>query len=363
MKILIYGAGNMGKSVLELIENDYDINCDIVGFIDKNKCGQYCGYPIYKLKDVEGFKGRIIIALSDFKITRDVCRELKAKGYTDIFWFQYKKTVLKHEDFFIEQCSDCKDWRNSMLFQVEMHIMDSCNLNCRGCAHFSPIFPSNLPDLHSRLSDVKRLKEKLSHIVKFFILGGEPFLNPEIDDYIRGIRKILPNTQLYIVTNGLLIERLSEETLQCIKDYQVWISVSEYQPIHERIDNICSVLNKYKILYEIREASQKENFNLPLSLSEHSKYPQTCISNGCVTIWNGKIARCPQLMYISHFNKYFNTSLPEEGVMELKNCVSGEDLLHILKEEVPLCRHCIRNEIGWDICGKKAKLEDFAVFD
>lgn len=48
-----------------------------------------------------------------------------------------------------------------------------------------------------------------------------------------------------------------------------------------------------------------------------------CISNGCVTIWDGKIARCLQLMYILYFNNYFNTSLPDEGVMKLEDCVSG----------------------------------------
>jgi organic radical activating enzyme len=288
---------------------------------------------------------------------------LKKKGYKDIFWFQDKNEILLYENFFAEQCYNCKCWEGSVLPQVEMHIIDSCNLNCRGCTHFSPIFPNTLPDLNSRLSDVKQLKEKLSFIMRFYILGGEPFLNPEISDYIRGIREILPDTKLYIVTNGLLIERLSDEILQCIKDNQVWISISEYAPTHKKIDDICRILDRYKILYEIRGISSKEKFCLPLSLSDHSKYPRTCISNGCVTIWNGKIARCPQLMYISYFNNYFNVNLPENGVVSLESCMSDEKLLEFLKEEVPLCKHCVQNEIEWSICGKGAKLEDFATYN
>ncbi len=361
MKILIYGAGVKGRQVLELLNDEYQMDGEVIGFIDQYKFGQYQGYPIYKLEEMVGFKGKIIIALNDFEIAREVCQILKKRGYTNIFWFQYKKKVLNYEDFFIEQCGDCKDWAEDILPQVEMHIMDSCNLNCRGCTHFSPIFSDKLPDLKSKLSDVERLKEKINCIMKFYILGGEPFLNPEINHYICGIREILPNAQLLIVTNGLLIDHLSDEVLQCIKDNQVWISISEYQPTHKKMDIICHILNKYKILYEIRSASFKEKFCLPLSLKENSRYPNTCISNGCVIICDGKIARCPQLMYISYFNSYFGTNLPEKGVMELKSCPIGKELLAALREEVPLCKHCIQNEIPWSICKAEVKLEDFAV--
>ncbi len=363
MKVLIYGAGIRGGQALDLIKRKYKIDGEVIGFIDNYKIGQYQGYPIYRLEEADNLKRRILIALNDYKTAKDVCLQLQKRGYADIFWFQYKKTVLKHEDFFTEQCVNCKEWSEDILPQVEMHIMDSCNLNCRGCTHFSPIFSNSIPCLEARLSDVKQLKEKISCIMRFYILGGEPFLNPEINDYICGIRRILPYTQLYIVTNGLLIDHLSDETLQCIKENQVWISISEYQPTRKKIDKICQILDEYKILYEIREASLKEKFCLPLSLSKNSIHPKTCISNGCVIIGDGKIARCPQLMYISYFNNHFNTNLPEDGIMELEFCPTGDRLLRVLKEEVPLCRHCVQNEIPWSVCKKEVKLEDFAVKD
>lgn len=363
MEILIYGAGNNGKLVLDLLENDYKLKQNIVGFVDMNKSGKYQNYPIFNLDEIKSFEGIIVIAIINFDIAKDVCRLLKREGYKNIFWFQYKREVTKYKDFFVEQCSNCDAWTGSILQQVEMHIMDSCNLNCKGCAHFSPIFSNDLPELSSRLSDVKMLKDKFTHIIKFYILGGEPFLNPEINKYICEIHKLLPNSELYIVTNGLLIENLSKETLECIKDNRVWISISEYEPTQKKIDTICNILDEYKILYELRKAKDKQKFCLPLSISEHSKYPHTCISDICVTIWNGKISRCPQLMYISYFNTYFKTNLPETGVMSLNNCPEGDALLSILKEEVPLCKHCVKNDIEWEICGKNPKLEDFAVLD
>lgn len=363
MNILIYGAGAKGKLALELISKEYRNRYNVVGFIDKNKCGTCQGYPIFKPESMEKFEGKIVIALWDLESAQEVCQRLKKKGYKDIFWFQDKRPLYQYEDFFTEQCRACVDWGDSILPQVEMHIIDSCNLNCRGCSHFSPIFPGNLPDLNLRLGDVKKLKEKVSCVLRFYILGGEPFLNPEIGSYVSNIRKIFPYTQLYIVTNGLLIEHVSREILQRIKDNHVWISISEYEPTHDRIDKICHILNEHGIMYEIRGALRKEKFCLPLSLSQNSRYPRTCISNRCVTIWNGKIARCPQLMYIAYFNSYFHTHLPEDGVMDLENCAKGQELLCMLQEEVLLCRHCVKNEIEWSRCGKPVRLEDFAVLD
>lgn len=366
MDILIYGAGYNGKIVLELLQKDYKDSCNMTGFIDKYKNGEYCGYPVYRIEEAENFRGRIILALSDFEAAKDVCGFLKDRGHKDIFWFSYKREIPYPDNFFVEQCNDCKAWKGGgggILLQAEMHVMDSCNLNCRGCTHYAPIFPNDLPDLNSRLLDVRALSGKLSHIVRFFILGGEPFLNPEINSYICGIRAILPDTQLFIVTNGLLIEHLSKETLECIKNHDVWIHISEYEPTRSRMHNIREILNTYHIYYEVRKAIGKRKFNLPLSLSESSKYPRKCISDGCVTIWNGKIARCPSVMYISHFNEYFHTNLPEEGIMELEHCAAGEKLLHVLQEEIPLCRHCVWNEMEWSVCGRNAKLEDFAVAD
>ena len=49
MKVLIYGAGVRGKQALELIKHDYKSDCEVIGFIDKNKLGEYEGYPIYRL--------------------------------------------------------------------------------------------------------------------------------------------------------------------------------------------------------------------------------------------------------------------------------------------------------------------------
>lgn len=360
MNTYIYGAGNNGGIVLKLIREIYDTNIKICGFIDKEKRGLIEGVPIYSIDSIEVENIQVIIAIGIFDIAVEVWKYLKEKGCKQIYWFQGERIVF-HRDFYEEQCVSCEGWGEEMLKHVEMHVMDACNLNCRGCTHFSPIFNYEVPERKDRINDVRRLSKKVSHIVRFYLLGGEPFLNPEISDYVKEVREVLPYSEIYIVTNGLLIPKVNDMTLRTIKEERVKISISEYKPTHENIEEIKKRLDEYEIIYEIRDWPTKLNFNLPLVLNTDNDYPKLCISNGCVNIWNGKISRCPTLMYIDRFNEYFGTQLPNDGIMQLEECPSGKELVDALKKNVALCEHCIKNEIEWSICGKKAELHDFAV--
>lgn len=352
MKIIIYGAGKNGKFALELLEK-YGLKSNIVGFADSKKQGEYLGFPIMPI-DAVNKEMICIIAIADCKDAMEVQHILSKKEVKNIYWFKSEMNKCIGSSFFKDYC---RKLEGCILAQVEMHIMDACNLNCRGCAHYSPIFKREIPNFDERIRDVRLLKEKFDDILRFYILGGEPFLNPEVGKYAQTIREILPDTDIRIVTNGLLVPKLSQDVLKAIKDANAIIEISEYEPTHRIIDDIKVTLDKAEIAYIIREFDSKQKFNLPLSLKENDGI--YCISNGCVTIWNGKIARCPQVMYIDYFNKYFNTSFPVDGVLKLEDCPEREELKMYLKKEVSLCKHCAKNEVDWGVCGKNASLSDF----
>ena len=360
--IYIYGAGAKGKEAIELIRTDYS-ELEIVKIIDRNKNGQELhGISIENEETALHDGCKVIIAIENRTIAFEIYENLSKKYKLKLFWFSGNK-FSNGKNFFSDYCIDCELWNEDMLWQAEVHLSDACNLNCRGCAHYSALFQNNLPKLEEVIHDIKLLKDKFSHIVFFYLLGGEPFLNPEIGIYAQLVREILPNTEIIIVTNGLLIPGISDEILSLIGKSKIKVSISEYEPTHYLRDNITKKLEKANIIYEWREMSGKQVFNRPLSLTTDSKYRRTCISNSCVNIWNGKIARCPQLMYIDKFNEYFGTNLPNEGIMNLNDNIKGKELINKLNEEVPLCKHCIEYEIEWAVCGKNPKLSDFAAIE
>jgi len=165
-----------------------------------------------------------------------------------------------------------------------------------------------------------------------------------------------------VVTNGLLIPKMDTELLYSIKQNRVIISISEYVPTKKIRNLINSKLDKYGICYEYRSYDEKKMFGIPLSLSTNTRHPQKCLSNGCVNIWNGMIARCPTVMYIHKFNEAFGTNLPQEGIYSL-NELSGQEITELVKKKIPLCNYCIDYKIPWKSCQGKPKIEDFAVMD
>lgn len=360
MDMIFYGAGNWGQDALKEYKRKKTKRQELLGFADSNKTGSYCGYPIIPIHKINAKDTTIVIAANNPLIVTEIYNQLKKNGMEHIYWFINKSISGVNGDFLKDECMDCSNWGENVLPKVEMHIADNCNLNCKGCTHFSPVFGKELPELNDRIKDVINLKEKVSHIALFSILGGEPFLNPQIGQYIVEIRKILPDTYIDIVTNGLLIPSLDESLLRCMIENQVVVSISEYEPTHRAIARIEEQLSKYGVLYEIRKYEEKRKFIKPLSISGKSQYPNKCISDGCVNIWNGKIAKCPTLMYIDQFNKVFKQNLPNEGIMRLEDCPSGTELLDILQKDVPLCRHCVCCEIEWGQCGINPSVEDFA---
>lgn len=358
-QIYVYGAGYFGEKLVKLASQYYTNEISIIGVIDREKTGLLLGHEIVKINSVPQ-DAIIVIAIVSTQIAVEIYRELFEKGYRNIWRYLGRQSVK--EGFFEVQCLNCNGWKNGVLRHVEMHIMDSCNLNCRGCSHFSPIFQSEYPVFQERIGDVKKLKEKIGYIEGFYILGGEPFLNPDIGKYAVEIAGILPDTRIGIITNGILIPEVSSEILQMIYDSGATVIISEYLPTSKMMINITSKLEKFGIPYSIRKDMTK--FNKPLSLSDHSSYERLCISNGCITIGNGMIARCPTLMFIDGFNKYFNTHLPADGKYSLyddNTNLRGWALIDKMRDEVPLCMHCVKNEIEWSSCGKNPCLSDFTV--
>ena len=354
MEYVIYGAGDNGKKLLKKWGRDHEFS----GFYDRYKSGNCLGVQIRHFQDGDRKKS-VLISLSDKRQALEAYNDLRIAGYKELYW--YRENPYADIDDFQAQIVDMRDWGDSVLLQAEMHLSDCCNLNCRGCTHFSPLFHKVDIDKESALSDVRQLSRKVSHIIDFYLLGGEPFLNNEVSDYVRSIRAILPHTRLFIVTNGLLIPRLPKEILTCLHDEQVIVSISEYEPTHQQIEDITACLDEAGVIYQLRPYDDKQVFNIPLEIVPSGKYPFKCISQDCVNIYKGGVSRCPTLMYLYKFNEAFNENLPTAGILRLDDCPDGKELIKKLHEVVPLCQHCIEKSIPWSKCKVVPQLDDFAV--
>ena len=137
----------------------------------------------------------------------------------------------------------------------EANVVTHCNLRCRYCDQWSPFWDQEFMPLEVLKRDLRRLAEALLAF-EFKILGGEPLLNPQLLDVIAIVRESGVAEHVTIVTNGVLLDRLSPD---------VWAA----------IDRLCISLYpgvNYRTSLAEAGAMAREH-GVDLFVQDHIKYP------------------------------------------------------------------------------------------
>ncbi len=178
--------------------------------------------------------------------------------------------------------------------QLEANVTDSCNLNCKACTHYSNIFgDGDFYSIDDYARDIRQIANCVD-VADFYILGGEPFKLKNLDEYLKLTRKFLPNTNLRIVTNGLLIPNTPQYILDALRENQFVVDISMYPPTVRMIDQIADVFKKNNIPHNTR--GHVRFFNAFLSLRgghNPQKSRAVCCNDVCRFLRNGKIYKCP----------------------------------------------------------------------
>ena len=119
------------------------------------------------------------------------------------------------------------------LSAIDIDITDKCNLNCAGCNHLSSLTKDPFfYDIIQLEKDVKRMSE-LFIIGMVRVLGGEPFLHPQLHSCVDIVLKYFQHSQIVVFTNGLLVDKIRQfhELYPTIQIHQ-----SVYPPVERIFD-------------------------------------------------------------------------------------------------------------------------------
>lgn len=100
------------------------------------------------------------------------------------------------------------------------------------------------------------------------ITGGEPFLNPELPDFVSVLRRCLPHAIITISTNGLLPDRIRHllpDLLTRDPRLRIAVSVDGLEEAHDRIRGLPGAFNK--ALQTIDHLTQAHFHGLRLSMT------------------------------------------------------------------------------------------------
>jgi sulfatase maturation enzyme AslB (radical SAM superfamily) len=107
--------------------------------------------------------------------------------------------------------------------QFEVDIVKGCNLKCKYCTHVSPLRNGYIP--LDQLSEWFETWSKKLAPERFFILGGEPLLHPEVEKVILTVGKYWRGSNIIFVTNGMILPKKSDSVFEAIRAINATIHI------------------------------------------------------------------------------------------------------------------------------------------
>lgn len=254
------------------------------------------------------------------------------------------------------------------LVHLETHVCDNCNLNCKACNNFSPFVKERrVTDPAQFERDVDRLSELFSNIGRFFLLGGEPLLEPDLCCEMVGIaRRYFPNAELRVLTNAILINKMTTEFWECLRQNGVIIHISLYPPVKEKFAGIETILQIERIPYII--SGQVTKFSkrwtlFPFEDAEHNN--NRCGSAGCHYLREGILAKCPDDILIGNMARTLECTPAElqgKHIVSLSDDLGSWEIIRQLNSPCDTCKKCTYRRIeviDWEVAGASPEAKDW----
>ena len=232
---------------------------------------------------------------------------------------------------------------------IQIHMAEHCNLNCKGCNAFAPLIEECFVDIDEIKRDITRFSELSGGVVgSLTISGGEPLLNPNLTEILSYARRCFPKQSILIITNGLLLGNVGEDFWEACKTNDVSISFTCY-PTNQNEKNITKLASAHSVRFTYQDDTdirEKTMSFTPLDpnggQNVADSYRFCFMSNYNFIIENGNIYTCPVIAHIEHFNKYFNQNFrtTEKDYLNLYKVNDIDEILDFFCKPMPFCRYC-----------------------
>ncbi len=365
MNVILYAKGKLGRKTYDYLTDAEGITlcgicCDSISESDTVINLAEDSYnpfdlPSYTLDQIGSkYTGKeidsVILAV-DNEIISFVSRRLLQKGVYDIALLP-----SYYEEDMYEIYDDSFEWieiNKPRLDYIEYHISFHCNLNCKGCSHFSNLIDQPMfGDLNSFSKDMERLRELFWGISKIRLMGGEPVLNKQLPEFIYRAREIFPDSDIRIVSNGLMIRDDQKDLFKAMRECAVFFDVSLYPPTEKIIGRISRICDDEHVKLTVTPSVTQFTASLdPGGNSDPADSFRSCPARHCVYLCNGKISTCIMPQIIDVFNDRYGSDIQpaNDDIIDLyEEGLKGIDLMERLRKPMDICRYCSSQRRSFD---------------
>ncbi len=235
---------------------------------------------------------------------------------------------------------------------LDYHLTEHCNLNCQCCSTFSPLAKEKFADPDQFARDLTRLYELIGdRLEQLHLLGGEPLLHPQLEQFARISREIFPEARIDFTTNGLLIHSMSESFWQTLRQYNVAIKYTKYPINQDYAEIVDYVRGKGVRIFSAGGEKPISQFRrIPLNAkgtcNTYLSYIQ-CPYTDCAQLRDGKLYRCPASAYSDLVNNALEAEgrtdrfrLTDQDFIDRWQARDADEVLSFLTNAVPFCQYC-----------------------
>lgn len=355
--IIFYSVGEISKLIINLFNLNTNTHKNIV-FCDKNSddIDEFYGFPVISPTVLLNDYKNNLIAIMNYNYQNDIYNFLLSSG------IKANNIIFLMTNEISEFLTSSRKMvpQNNLLEYFVLNILDHCNLNCQCCDHFACIADKNFVTLQNIEKDVFSMTKIMDgNVNRIGIMGGEPLLHPDLLEIIRLTRKAFPDTNIQLVTNGILLLKQKKEFWKCCYHNKIVIVNTKY-PLNIDYESIASTAKSYNVTLEFYGDTGeivKTSYKAPLDL-DGKQHPVKSFcncyhANNLPLFMNGNLYACTIAPNIHHFNKYFGTDLrlEKKDILTILEDTTKEDIFEFLSSPKPFCRYCIThlrsNGIPW----------------
>ncbi len=234
-------------------------------------------------------------------------------------------------------------------YGLEFSAAEHCNLHCFGCSQSSPFLKPAYPDLDM----LKQSLHFLSRILKpenFIVLGGEPLLNPQLNQILDIGRGSGMFDYIYVTTNGILLHRMEALFWELTDIISLSVYPGTKHILEPQIPTLKKIADKYDVALIVDCCDEFSHINLSGPLDDGElvqRIYNTCVlSNYCHTLYDGRFYKCHPVACRDRFLASFGvkTNFGEvDGVVITSVPDLYERVYEYLMDMKPLngCTYCL----------------------
>jgi organic radical activating enzyme len=230
---------------------------------------------------------------------------------------------------------------------LEINIVNHCNLSCKSCDHLAPICDEGFYKIEELKGNFMNFSSNTDNeeIKKVVLFGGEPLLHPELDKIIEMARSMLNICMFQLITNGILLDTISDDLLSVFSKNDLNLIISDYHlkdlsPVYARLD-------KHNIKYNVLNIDKFAQFNLKHSAYQ-KRFDDHCArtAHHCVCLFHSKIYHCGIVANSKMLSNKFNENfLITKNDFVYMNIVNKNDLMKFALYPSDFCTYCSFSDI------------------